>query len=343
MGFSHGRKRPKLPEYTDTGLSTLTRDQAGRMVNADGTYNVRRSGMRLKDRFSFYHALTTMPWWKFGVTVLVSFLAINVVFAGLYTMIGLEGLTGIQASTLWGRFAEVFFFSAQTITTVGYGHVSPTGVAIGLLASFESLLGLMIFAVATGIFYGRFSGPVAKLIYSREMLIAPYKQGTAVMFRIANAKANSLNDLECQLILSWIEKQDGGGEIRRYYALPLEREKINSLALSWTVVHPIDEESPLWGYTEEQFSRMDAEFIVVLKGYDETSHQKLISRTGYHAQNLKWGAKFRPMFDRTPDSRHTVLHLDRISDYDDVALPTLPQQDLLNTTGNGLPSTVSEN
>lgn len=343
MGFSHSRKGPKLAEYKDSGLSTLTRDQAARMVNPDGTYNVYRRGMRLQDRFSFYHSLTMMPWWKFGVTVLASFLIINILFAVLYTLIGLEGLTGIQAQTAMGRFAEVFFFSAQTITTVGYGHVSPTGVAIGLLASFESLLGLMIFAVATGIFYGRFSGPVAKLIYSQDILIAPYRQGTAVMFRIANAKANSLDDLECQLLLSWVERQDGGSEVRRYYDLPLERSKINSLALSWTVVHPIDEESPLWGYTEEQFSRMDAEFIVILKGYDETSHQKLVSRTGYHAQSLKWGAKFRPMFDRTSDSHHTVLHLDRISDYDAVELPKTPGQDLLNTTETGLPSTVSEN
>jgi inward rectifier potassium channel len=322
-------KRAKLAEFTNSGFSNLTNVVGGRLINGDGSYNVVRTGVSIKDRLSIFHTLLTMPWWNFFIWVLVSFVFINTLFATIYVLIGVHNLRGMSAETPLESFAEAFFFSAQTITTVGYGHISPGSLLAGAIASFESLLGLMGFALATGILYGRFSGPVAKILFSKHMVVAPFQGKTALMFRIANLKSNSLSDVSCQFLLSWMQVEDGGQEVRKYYALPMERDTINSLALSWTIVHPIIEESPLYGYTNDQLNAMEAEFLVVIKGWDETSRQLMTTRTSYISSQIVWGAKFEPMFKRTPGGMHTVLQLNQISDYKEAPLPL--QGDLFNT------------
>ena len=314
-------QRPRLPELADSGLATQGTAQGGRMVNPDGTYNVRRTGAPLWLRISFYHELLLMPWWKFLATVVFSFVAINTVFASLYMALGAENLLGGEGETQAERWMDAFFFSSQTITTVGYGHISPTGMATSLLASFESLLGLLGFALVTGLLYGRFSAPVSRLVFSDHVLVAPYHGGAALMFRMANTKSNNLSDLTVQVMLSWMDTNDQGHSLRRYYALPLERDTIQALALSWTVVHPLNEESPLYGQSFENLAAAQAELMVLLKGWDETSSQRITCRTSYTTHQWVRGARFRPMFTQSLDRRHTVLHLDRLSDYDQVELP----------------------
>jgi inward rectifier potassium channel len=324
------RQRQKLKEFDNSGFSNQVNTQGGRLVNPDGSFNVRRQGMKLSDRFSFYHSLIMMPWWKFALVVLLGFLVSNFIFAQIYIWIGVEGLTGMRGTTPWAIFAEAFFFSTQTLTTVGYGHVSPTSVPIGIVASLESMIGLMGFALATGIMYGRFSGPVARIIFSQGMVVGPYQGITGLMFRLSNVKSNTLSDVTCQLMLSWIQVEDGGNETRRYFNLPMERDTVNSLPLSWTVVHPINEESPIFGLSKEQLMERQAEIMTVIKGYDETSRQVYTARTSYLAHDIEWGAKFPPMFDRTPDSKHTILKLAEISTTIPAALPAL-QADLFFT------------
>jgi len=315
------KSKKRLVEYDNSGFSTQTSSQGGRLVRADGTFNVKRHGLKLSERFSFYHALITMPWYKLALGILAGFFIANVLFAQIYIWLGIDGLTGIHGTTPARVFAEVFFFSAQTLTTVGYGQVSPTGVSVGLVASLESMLGLMGFALATGILYGRFSAPVARLRFSKGMVVAPYKSQLALMFRLANVKSNTLSDVSCLFMVSWIQIEDGGEQIRKYFTLDMERATINTLPLSWTVVHPITADSPLYGLTKNDLLKRETEFIITIKGWDETSRQTYTARTSYLPDTIEWGAKFPPMFTRTPDNAHTVLSLEMISNTVPTSLP----------------------
>jgi inward rectifier potassium channel len=326
----------KLKVYDDTGFGTRVSDQGARLINPNGTFNVTKKGVSIWERISFYHTLITMPWWQFHLMVVGTFIVINTIFAFLYMLAGPKFMYGSQGTTWWDYYWEAFFFSAQTITTVGYGRVSPFGIWTNILASIESLAGLMGFALITGMLYGRFARPVTKLLFSENMLLAPFNGGTGLMLRVANPKLDLLIDMECTLMLSWVERTEIDTEqvsnptsskpqireIRRYYELPLERKYINFLALSWTIVHPIIPESPLFGVTEAKFLNSDAEFIAKFKGYDETFNQNVSTQYSYKASQVTWGARFKPMYYRSETGSHTVLDLEKISLSEPAILPS---------------------
>jgi inward rectifier potassium channel len=168
-----------------------------------------------------------------------------------------------------GDFSVAFFFSVHTLTTVGYGDVYPLGMPANILAAFEAGLGLMGFALATGLLFARFSRPNAQLIFSDRMVIAPYGKGLSLQFRIANRRHNVLTDVQADMMLMTVE-QDSQGQLRRNFVeLKLERKKVFFLALTWTVVHPMDESSPLWGKTAADLERLQAEVLILIKGYDD--------------------------------------------------------------------------
>jgi inward rectifier potassium channel len=236
-------------------------------------------------------------------------------------LIGVEHLQGVIGETFWEKFWEAFFFSSQTITTVGYGRISPVGVLASSVAALESMIGLLAFAVATGLLYGRFSRPTAELVYSKKSLIAPYQDKTAWMFRIANARDNQLIEVEVQVVLSRIEPVEGGKAARRFYSLKLERSKVSFLSLSWTIVHPIDDESPLKGVTPEEFRESDTEFLVLIKAFDDTFSQTVHTRSSYNFDEVTWGAKFKPMFREDDGGKDVHLNLNRISECERAELP----------------------
>jgi inward rectifier potassium channel len=304
-----------LKDYNDSGLSNLVANQGSRFLNKDGSFNVKKTGVPLMQRLSFFNALITMSWPKFLLIVVCTYFILNLFFASIYFFIGIEHLAGTSGVTPGEQFLEEFFFSAQTLTTVGYGRVNPVGLAANILAALEAMTGLLCFALATGLLYGRFSRPVANIIFSEKALMAPFHDGKALMFRLANAKNNPLVDADIQVLLSMVV-WDNGRSVRRFFDLPLQLKTINFLTMNWTVVHPIDDKSPFFGLTGEDLAKADAEIMISLKAFDDTFAQTISARHSYKFDEIEWNAKFKTMFERSKDGKTTVLHLDKIGDFE---------------------------
>jgi len=294
--------------------------EAQRLVNRDGSFNVKRVGSSILDRINIYHELITCTWPQFFMIVVVYFMVVNLLFAGLYNLIGMEHLQGADMSTPTMRFMDAFFFSAQTLTTVGYGRIAPTGLLMSTVASLESLLGLMGFAIATGLLYGRFSRPIAHILYSDKAVVAPYLDMTGLMFRIVNARDNQIIDLSVEVNLSMLQKDEHGRKTRSYNRLHLERSQVNFFPGSWTIVHPITDESPLFGMSQEELLEKHAEFLILIKGTEDTFNQTVHSRSSYHAEEVIFGQKFVSMFGEIDSSGHVVLDLSKLSETNPVPL-----------------------
>ena len=302
----------------DLGFGTKINDASSRLVNKDGSFNVVRAHQDFWNHLNLYHRLITMPWPKFLSLVIGFYVSSNAVFALFYGSLGYENLKGISEvtpNTVFGRFMGAFFFSSQTLTTVGYGHISPMGYWTSALAAVESMFGLLMFALATGLFYGRFSRPVASIRYSKTALFAPYLDVNGWMFRIINQRTNQLIDVQVEVSMSRLEKKDDGSVNRRYYSLKLERSKVNFFPANWTLVHPITEDSPLYNCTEAQLAEGDTEFLILLRGTEDTFNQTVHSRFSYRYDEMQWGRKFTVMGQSTTEgSRGTLVDLDELDE-----------------------------
>lgn len=312
----------KPKSIDNTGFGVNSNVEGGRLTNRDGSINLTKVGIPFWKRISLYHSLLRMPRTKFLLCIFLFYTVMNLIFASLYLMIGVDHLEGSRESQdgIMNSFFHAFFFSSQTLTTVGYGHVSPVGFWANVIASLESFFGILSFALVTGLLYGRFTRPKAYVMFSDNMLIAPHKGGTALMLRMATYKNNHLTDVETLMNIALLQ-EDNGKMVRRFYQLPLEIAKINSLALSWTVVHKIDEDSPLYGMTKEDMVAADIEILVFIKGFDDHFSNIVQQRTSYTVEELVFGAKFQPMFRRADDGSATILELDKINEYQVMPLP----------------------
>jgi len=278
----------------DPGITQQFQAPVNRIINPDGTFNVRRTGSTWRDFHPYLH-LINMRWLPFLATLFCGYVVVNTLFAGVYCAVGTEHLRGAEASTAMGRFANAFFFSAQTLSTVGYGGISPHGIAANLVASMEAMTGVLGFAVATGLLFGRVSRPSARMGFSDSMLITSYQDGTGLEFRVVNRRRNSLMELEARVMLMTVAPAENGLK-RNYELLRLEREKVIFFPLTWTVVHPIDRESPLFGKTAEDLRLLQAEVLILIKGYDDTFSQTVLSRRSYRHDEIIWGRHFAPAF-----------------------------------------------
>jgi inward rectifier potassium channel len=316
MAFNKKFKSSKnIKEINDLGLGSKVIDSNQRIITKEGKYNIERKGIPFLQSFSFYHYLISISWIKFCSLILIAFVIINIIFALLYLAGGVENFEGIETTNTFDRFVNEFFFSTQTFTTVGYGRINPVGVYSNIISSIESLGGLLSLALATGLLYGRFSRPYAKILYSEKALIAPFRDSNSFQFRIANLRENhDMIDVEIEVILSKVENDS-----RKFYNLKLEYKKISFFSASWTVNHIIDEESPLLGMTEKDMKDTDVEFLILLKGFDDTFAQYVNSRFSYRFDEVVWGAKFINIYGKTEEGRGMV-ELDKISEYEKATL-----------------------
>ncbi|HXB95081.1 MAG TPA: ion channel [Puia sp.] len=317
---------PLLKTNNDTGFGTNASSYGGRFINRDGTFNLRKEGISYLNRYSIYHQLLTMPRWKFMVLILSAFLTINLVYALIYLAIGSNELTGLIATTPWGKFKEAYFFSTETFTTVGYGRVNPVGDGANLVAAIEALSGFLSFAIFAGLMFGRFSRPRSYLIFSDFALISPFQDRTALMFRFAPYKDHhTLTDVQIRVNIGLKVQMDGTAEYR-YYDLQLERSKVESLPMNWTVVHPIDEQSPLLGFTEDDMLAADVELYVLIRGFDDVFSNLVQQRTSYTYQEIIFNGKFVPMYRESEDGKTTILELHKLNEFVPVSISsTVPK------------------
>jgi inward rectifier potassium channel len=314
--------RKKLTTELTTGFGEKSTQGGGRFYRKDGKPNVVRKGIKFFDQLSWYHSILSMPGWKFWLWLLIPYIMVNSIFAFVYYAIGIENLNGIDPGSALHNYIEAFFFSFQTFTTVGYGHVSPAGLLTSSVAAFESFLGVLTLALAAGLFYGRFSRPRSFLKFSSLALIAPYKNGRAFMFRTVPYKNNHLMEAEVKLTMG-MRINRNGEEKNEFYTLEVEFSKINALILNWTIVHPINEESPIYGMSLAELKEAKAEVLVYLKAYDEGFSNTVVARTSYTAEEIIEGAKFKPMYRPSASGEVTLLHIDRLNDFEKATLPDL--------------------
>jgi inward rectifier potassium channel len=293
-------------DLRDLGFgSVVSRVSQQRLLNRDGSFNVRRTGFRFWSSFSAYHAMLTMSWWQFFGATAILYLVVNASFAAAYLACGPGALGSNAAGMEHHTYLRAFFFSVQTLSTIGYGQVIPVGTAANALVTLEALVGLLGFAIVTGLLFARFSRPTAKLLFSRHALIAPYQNITALEFRVANARSNELIEVSAKVLLSRFEEVHGV-RTRRYYTLPLERPGVTFLPLTWTVVHPIDETSPLFRETPQSLRESQSEFLVLLSAFDETFSATVQTRTSFIPDEVLFGYRFANAFVIGSSDGHKV-------------------------------------
>ncbi|MEO8576082.1 MAG: ion channel [Gemmatimonadales bacterium] len=275
-------------DYRDLGFGTVVGGaNERRLLNRDGSFNPRREGQAFLQRLHLYHIMLTISWRLFFATVVGLYAGVNLLYAIAYLACGPGAIAGQPPSAFGGTFARAFFFSVETLGTIGYGNIFPVGGLINTIVAIESLTGILMLALVTGLFFARFSRPTAAIKFSDRAIVSPYRSNTGFMFRLTNARANQLIELEAKVLFT--QMVDGS---RHYHQLELERKKVVFFPLSWTIVHPIDEESPLWGISEEEMAERDVEFLVLLSGIDETFSQIVHARTSYKPHEIVFGERF---------------------------------------------------
>jgi inward rectifier potassium channel len=296
----------------DPGLTQQYTGALQRTINRDGSFNIRRRGVR-RAAGNAYIQLIRMSWPRFFSLLAAGYVVVNGIFAAIYLLLGHDAIHASDHDLGLSPLAKVFFFSAQTLTTVGYGTIYPFGFGAHLVSAFEVTLGLGGFALAASLMFVRFARPNAKLVFSRQMVMAPYGSQTGLEFRVANQRSNVMMEVEADVILMTVEPGPDGKLQRNFVDLPLERRKVFFLALTWTVVHPIGPQSPLWGRTREDLERLQAEVLILIKGFDDSFSQIVHTRYSYRWDEIDWSARFLPAFDASPAGQ-LVVDVDRISD-----------------------------
>jgi inward rectifier potassium channel len=296
--------------------SVVARESRKRLLNRDGTFNVRRVGLGYWEALSAYHYFLTISWPLFLAYVAGSYVVLNALFAAAFVACGKGALTGFAAEAPIERFTQAFFFSVHTLATIGYGNIVPVTFAANVLVAFESLVGLLGFAIIAGIMFARFARPRAEIAFSKVAVVGPYRDKTALMFRIVNKKRNEIVEMGATVLLALRKRDHASVTDREFIPLKLERERVVFFPLAWTIVHPIDDASPLHGCPAEELRARDAELLILLDGFDETFSQTVHTRSSYKVDEIVWGAKFRNMFNPSEADGTISVDIRKLDDID---------------------------
>ena len=251
--------------------------------------------------FDFYHGVLTADWPAFVLQLAAFFLSVNLIFAVLY----LADPGGI-ANARRGSFADAFFFSVQTLGTLGYGVMAPRSLYANLVVTAESFTGILIIALYTGIIFARFSRPFARVMFSKVAVVMPFDGVPTLMFRAANQRGNSILDAHVNVSLARNYTTREGVTMRRFQELRLLRASNPLFALSWTVLHPIDAQSPLYGLGLAEMIEQDMEVVIMLSGMDETISDHIYTRHSYMAEEILWNRRFVDVISTAPSGQRMV-------------------------------------
>ena len=307
---------PASDEPKDLGFGSVVGGaNERRLIERDGSFTSRREGFPPLAYLNLYHGMLSMTWPRFLASATAIYVGMNAFFAWLYLLCGPDALGGMSAESVGGRFLRALFFSVETFATIGYGSIYPVGAAANWLMTLESIVSIFAVALLTGLVFARFARPTAALLFSDIAVIAPYHGKTGFMFRITNARSNQLMELEAKVMFT---RLDGRG--RRYTQLKLERTKVVFFPLSWTIVHPIDETSPLFAFTHDELVRTDAEFLILISGIDETFAQTVHARSSYKPEEILVGKKFANLYNPVGPDGTISIDVSKLSDVEDAPL-----------------------
>ncbi|MCF8714618.1 ion transporter [Joostella atrarenae] len=274
----------------DIGFGLNATKNVKRFITEDGRFNINH--VNKKSMFeSTYSYLIRISWISFFSYVLLAYIIINSIFAIGYVAIGVDDISIYKSPNVFANFLNAFLFSAQTITTVGYGVMSPSGTLAGILAALEALIGLLSFSFTTGLLYGRFSKPKTLISFSKNFVVRPFKNKRALMIKVMNTSRNVLIKPKADVILI-LHKEVNGYFEPEYYNLKLERRSITFLPTTWTIVHEIDEESPFFKLTENNIAQAKAEIVVLFSYYDDAFNNEIYDVKSYLYSDLIIDKKF---------------------------------------------------
>ncbi len=302
----------------DLGLGgKLSERSRARLLNRDGTFNVRRNNLSAFHPYNAYHTLLSLPVPRLLALMAAGYVATNLLFASLYWLAGPGAISGAAATPL-GRFEDCVFFSVQTLATIGYGKLVPATREANVLVGIEALVGLLGFAILSGLLFARFTRPTARIRFSRNAIIAPYADGWALMFRLVNLRNHDLTDVHAVVSLArWVNEK--GARRRRFNQLALERDAIIFMPLHWVVVHPIVDASPLRGLTPESLAASEPEVVCLISAADETFAQTVHAKSSFDKADIVWGARFRDMY--VNDAERVAIDITRLDDIEPVPPP----------------------
>lgn len=272
-----------------------------RLLNAKGRFNVIRVGRQPRRAADLYHKMLATTWPRVLAAIFTIYLVLNLVFAGAYWACGPGALEEPANGALGSEFLKVFFFSVQTFATIGYGRISPVGLAPNILVTLESLTGLLSFAVITGLIFSRFSRPTARILFSQNALWLRHDGVPSLIFRIANERLNQVVEAHVFVSLTIDEVTAEGEYYRNFYDLKLDRNRTAIFALSLTIVHPVIPGSPLAGLSLRDMAERNAEIIVSVSGTDETLSQVIHARHSYVPAEILENHTFQDMLERVPE------------------------------------------